>query len=241
MRDADQAGSALMTETKIDRLAVKVRAALSDVPTEASLADRYTDLIERRAAHGRAIMAAVLDALFFHEFDYLGAEPESGCVVEVNGNDALSALAAVRLDFLHDKARLDNGLEAELVLRRASAEAAECGPQIAAQRKALLDGILLINLWFEDAKNRRLFGTERKIRLFVAEKLGRSAESVKTSRSYLGKQKRFSKEELDYYRQREKACRFTNAPHSSFELFLPAFAQLCSQAYPRQTSASTSG
>jgi hypothetical protein len=242
MSDRDAAGIATLQPIAKDKLEEKLRQVIADVPKEGAFESRYTDRAERKAVHGRALIAAVLDALFEHTFDLLCVEPDGSALVEVGEIDPLSALAAVRRDFLHDKERLDNGFNAELVLKPASRGSVEVAPQIPARRKALLLGIFLISLWSK--RDAQRFNSKKAVRAFVAQMLEVKEGSIKTHCSYLTNNhinQRFNKEEVDFYRELESQCQATTGGVSPFEQFLPAFSALCEQAYPRTISASSWG
>ena len=243
MSDRDTARSASLQHITTDKLEEKLRQVIADVPKEGAFESRYTDRAERKAVHGRALIAAVLDALFEHTFGLLCVEPDGSALVEVGEIDPLSALAAVRRDFLHDRARLDSGCEAELILKPASRDSVEVAPPIPAQRKALLLGILLISLWSKNEDSQR-FNSKKAVRAFVAQMLEVKEGSIKTQCSYLANNhinQRFNKEEVDFYRELESQCQATTGGVSPFGQFLPAFSALCEQAYPRTISASSWG
>lgn len=243
MPNRDNTGTASRPQAHTDPLEAKVREAIAKVPKEAAFTESYGDSAARKAFHGRALIAAVLDALFDHSFDRHSAGPDGSLEVEVDVNDPFSALASVRRDFLHDRQRLDNGFDAQLVLKPASRESVEVAPQIPAQRKALLLGILLISLWCknEDAQS---FKSKKAVRDFVARMLDRTEEAIKTQSSQFAnndRNHRFKKEEIDFYRELENQCQATNGRVSPFGQLLPAFTALCKQAYPRTASASSVG
>lgn len=242
MTTKDNQGIASLRPATLGGLEEKLRIAIEKVPTERSLTDRYTDLNERSGVRSRAIIMAVLDTIFYHSFDDLSTTSDGYIEVEPKKNDPFSTLAAVRLEYKHDKERLDNGLEAELVLRRVSRDSVSPERQISASRKSMLIGVLLINLWFKDKNiNKRIFKYERHVRKFAAENLGCTAARLKTERSYFNNRKRFTSAEYDYYNQIENSCNDPAGNKTAFDLFLPAFRALAEQAHHHATEKGQKG
>ena len=164
--------------------------------------------------------------------------------VEIKSNE-LDYFAEIQRSFSHDSQRLDNGLEAELLLVPAGREAMQPKKLIQAKRKRLLRWLVLIQLW-NPAKDTE-FSSQKALLKEAAAALGSSEGAVKTTLSQLGsamqeyRQRsgfgrtitdqterwggRFSSVELDFCRDLEALCREPLASPddiSPFALLKPA-------------------
>ena len=85
---------------------------VGSVPTDADLKESYTDAEDRARVINRSRIAALLTAVFEHNSDDT-AEKQEGAEIKTS---AFDHLADILRSFSHDAERLDNGLEASLVL-----------------------------------------------------------------------------------------------------------------------------
>jgi hypothetical protein len=90
----------------------RIIECVSGVPTDADLKESYSDAEDRARVINRSRIAALLTAVFEHKCDDT-AEEQGGEEIETR---AFGHLAEILRSFSHDAERLDNGLEAKLVL-----------------------------------------------------------------------------------------------------------------------------
>lgn len=217
----------------------RISEAMATVPSDAALAETYVDPADRLRVRRRAAIAAVLDAVFDHSFAPHLAGPTR--TIEVGGDDNAALLNAARLDFQHDRARLDNGRSAELVLQPVGRETVDAVRGIKPSRELMILGLVLIELWQKsDAPQ---YTTQRQVLNLVADSTGMTFATIKTQRSNFENGQNCSPPELAYYAQhldlmREMAA---GSGHSSFALLLPAFLARSELAYPRTKSAASEG
>ena len=91
----------------------------------------------------RSRIAALLTAVFEHNSDDM-AEEQEGSEIKTS---TFGHLAEILRSFSHDAERLDNGLEAILVLAPVGRESIQPKQLIKAQRERLLRWLVLIELW----------------------------------------------------------------------------------------------
>ena len=96
--------------------------------------------------------------------------------MEIKSNE-LDYFAEIQRSFSHDSQRLDNGLEAELLLVPAGREAMQPKKLIQAKRKRLLRWLVLIQLW-NPAKDTE-FSSQKALLKEAAAALGSSEGAVK--------------------------------------------------------------
>ena len=96
--------------------------------------------------------------------------------MEIKSNE-LDYFAEIQRSFSHDSQRLDNGLEAELLLVPAGQEAMQPKKLILAKRKRLLGWLVLIQLW-NPTKDTE-FSCQKGLLKAAAAALGSSEGAVK--------------------------------------------------------------
>jgi len=228
-------GTLLERSQQRDPLETLLRAALAEVPPESSLADRFTDPLDRRNAHQRAILCAVLDAIFQHGFNAHAQQPDGSILLNTDSEGYMTILAVVQRAFQHDVLLLDNGFPAQLLLRPAGQEAVEGKRPINATRRTLLLGLLLVEIWERRAADQR-FRKKKDVMAFVAQAVGFEMGTIKSYRTYLSKGRRFSSDELDFYRKLMGVLRAQGEKTHPFNQLLPAFCAICEKK-PRALNA----
>lgn len=192
---------------------------LEAVPQDSELSETFTDKADRRSVRRRALISAALDAIFEHGF------PEEAASVDVEpGSSVLAELAAARRDFLHDVECLNNGKKAEHILGRVAPDTINPEKFIHASRKELIIWFALLELW--DRNGVPEYPTKEALRKAAAEKMGRTASSIKAQMSKFLNQKEPDDPERQYFellktdaRQKSEQSR---GRYSAFELLLPA-------------------
>jgi len=93
----------------------RIERHLASVPTDAQLKGNYVEPSDRQRVRGRALIGALLGAIYEH------GNPEAvpeGLELEIDSPPVLSSeLAAARRDYLHDAELLNSGRKAELLMR----------------------------------------------------------------------------------------------------------------------------
>ncbi len=189
----------------------------------------------------RSRIAALLKAVFEHNSDDT-AEEKKGAEIKTG---AFGHLANILRSFSHDAERLDNGLEASLVLAPVGRESIQPKQLIKAQRERLLRWLVLIELW-NPARDTE-FPTQKTLLKEAADQLGSTEGRVKTDLSKLRaavreyrqtsdssqsspKGSRFSTVEIEFYVDLEEYCRelttTSDEPASPFALMWPALNAL---------------
>jgi hypothetical protein len=231
---ADLLGNKLTLEERIIE-------CVSGVPTDADLKESYTDAEDRARVINRSRIAALLTAVFEHNSDDM-AEEEEGAEIKTS---AFGHLADILRSFSHDAERLDNGLEASLVLAPVGRESIQPKQLIKANRKRLLHWLVLIKLW-NPAKDTE-FPTQKLLLKKAADELGSTEGSLKANLSRLHaaikeygrtsgssqsspKETRFSTVEIEFCLDLEELCRkittSSDEPASPFALLRPALKAL---------------
>jgi hypothetical protein len=219
----------------------RIIECVSGVPTDADLKESYSDAEDRARVINRSRIAALLTAVFEHKCDDT-AEEQGGEEIETR---AFGHLAEILRSFSHDAERLDNGLEAKLVLAPVGRESIQPKQLIKAQRKRLLRWLVLIELW-NPARDTE-FPTQKTLLKKAADQLGSTDGRVKTDLSKLRaaikeyrqpsgssqsspKETRFSTVEIEFYVDLEEYCRelttTSDEPASPFALMWPALNAL---------------
>ena len=183
----------------------------------------------------------MLTAVFEHNSDDT-AEEKKGAE---NKTGAFGHLANILRSFSHDAERLDNGLEASLVLAPVGRESIQPKQLIKAQRERLLRWLVLIELW-NPARDTE-FPTQKTLLKEAADQLRSTEGRVKTDLSKLRaavreyrqtsdssqsspKGSRFSTVEIEFYVDLEEYCRelttTSDEPASPFALMWPALNAL---------------
>ena len=219
----------------------RIIECVSSVPTDAELKESYTDAEDRTRVLNRSRIAALLTAVFEHNSDDM-AEEEEGAEIKTS---AFGHLADILRSFSHDAERLDNGLEASLVLAPVGRESIQPKQLIKANRKRLLHWLVLIKLW-DPAKDTE-FPTQKILLKKAADELGSTEGSLKANLSRLHaaiteygrtsgssqsspKEARFSTVEIEFCLNLEELCRkiFTSSDEhtSPFALLRPALNAL---------------
>ena len=231
---ADLVGRKLTLEERIIE-------CVGSVPTDADLKKSYTDAEDRARVINRSRIAALLTAVFEHNSDDT-AEEKKGAEIKTG---AFGHLANILRSFSHDAERLDNGLEASLVLAPVGRESIQPKQLIKAQRERLLRWLVLIELW-NPARDTE-FPTQKTLLKEAADQLGSTEGRVKTDLSKLRaavreyrqtsdssqsspKGSRFSTVEIEFYVDLEECCRkittSSDEPASPFALLRPALNAL---------------
>lgn len=219
----------------------RIIECVSSVPTDADLKESYTDAEDRTRVLNRSRIAALLTAVFEHNSDDM-AEEEEGAEIKTS---AFGHLADILRSFSHDAERLDNGLEASLVLAPVGRESIQPKQLIKANRKRLLRWLVMIELW-NPARDTE-FPTQKTLLKEAADQLGSTEGRVKTDLSKLRaavreyrqtsnssqsspKGSRFSTVEIEFYVDLEEFCRelttTSDEPASPFALMWPALNAL---------------
>ena len=219
----------------------RIIECVSSVPTDADLKESYTDAEDRTRVLNRSRIAALLTAVFEHNSDDT-AEEKEGAEIKTG---AFGHLADILRSFSHDAERLDNGLEASLVLAPVGRESIQPKQLIKANRKRLLHWLVLIKLW-DPAKDTE-FPTQKILLKKAADELGSTEGSLKANLSRLHaaiteygrtsgssqsspKEARFSTVEIEFCLNLEELCRkiFTSSDEhtSPFALLRPALNAL---------------
>ncbi len=214
---------------------------VGSVPTDADLKESYTDAEDRARVINRSRIAALLTAVFEHNSDDT-AEEKKGAEIKTG---AFGHLANILRSFSHDAERLDNGLEASLVLAPVGRESIQPKQLIKAQRERLLRWLVLIELW-NPARDTE-FPTQKTLLKEAADQLRSTEGRVKTDLSKLRaavreyrqtsdssqsspKGSRFSTVEIEFYVDLEEYCRelttTSDEPASPFALMWPALNAL---------------
>ena len=214
---------------------------VGSVPTDADLKESYIDAEDRARVINRSRIAALLKAVFEHNSDDT-AEEKKGAEIKTG---AFGHLANILRSFSHDAERLDNGLEASLVLAPVGRESIQPKQLIKAQRERLLRWLVLIELW-NPARDTE-FPTQKTLLKEAADQLGSTEGRVKTDLSKLRaavreyrqtsdssqsspKGSRFSTVEIEFYVGLEEYCRelttTSDEPTSPFALMWPALNAL---------------
>ena len=165
----DFAGHKLTLEERIIKY-------VSAGPKDSDLKEIYTDAADRNRVVNRSRISALLSAVFDH-----ASEEQTE---EENKSHELDHFAEIQRSFSHDAERLDNALEAELLLVPAGREAMQPKKLILAKRKRLLRWLVLIQLW-NPAKDTE-FSSQKALLKAAATALGSSEGAVKTGLSQLG-------------------------------------------------------
>ena len=165
----DLAGTNLTLEERIIKYP-------STVLKDSDLEEIYTDAADRNRVVNRSRISALLSSVFDHA-------SEDQTEVEIKSNE-LDYFAEIQRSFFHDSQRLDNGLEAELLLVPAGREAMQPKKLIQAKRKRLLRWLVLIQLW-NPAKDTE-FSSQKALPKEAAAALGSSEGAMKTTLSQLG-------------------------------------------------------
>lgn len=162
---ADLVGRKLTLEERIIE-------CVGSVPTDADLKESYIDAEDRARVIDRSRIAALLTAVFEHNSDDM-AEEQEGSEIKTS---AFGHLAEILRSFSHDAERLDNGLEASLVLAPVGRESIQPKQLIKANRKRLLHWLVLIKLW-NRAKDTE-FPTQKTLLKEAADELGSTEGSL---------------------------------------------------------------
>ena len=231
---ADLVGRKLTLEERIIE-------CVGSVPTDADLKESYIDAEDRARVIDRSRIAALLTAVFEHNSDDM-AEEQEGSEFKTS---AFGHLAEILRSFSHDAERLDNGLEASLVLAPVGRESIQPKQLIKANRKRLLHWLVLIKLW-NRAKDTE-FPTQKTLLKEAADELGSTEGSLKANLSRLHaaiseygrtsgssqsspKEIRFNTVEIEFCLDLEKLCRkittSSDEPASPFALLRPALKAL---------------
>ena len=214
---------------------------VGSVPTDADLKESYIDAEDRARVINRSRIAALLTAVFEHNSDDM-AEEQEGSEIKTS---AFDHLADILRSFSHDAERLDNGLEASLVLAPVGRESIQPKQLIKAQRERLLRWLVLIELW-NPARDTE-FPTQKTLLKEAADQLGSTEGRVKTDLSNLRaavkeyrqasdssqsspKEIRFNTVEIEFYVDLKELCRkittSSDEPASPFALLRPALKAL---------------
>jgi hypothetical protein len=221
----------------------RIIECFSGVPTDADLKESYSDAEDRARVINRSQIAALLTAVFEHNSDDTAEEQEEEDA-EIKTR-ALTHLADILRSFSHDAARLDNGLEAKLVLAPVRWESIQPKQLIKAQRERLLRWLVLIELW-NPARDTE-FPTQKTLLKEAADQLESTEGRLKTDLSKLRAavkeyrqpsgssqsspmETRFSTVEIEFYVDLEEYCRelttTSDEPASPFALLWPALNAL---------------
>ena len=219
----------------------RIIECVSGVPTDADIKESYSDAEDRARVINRSRIAALLTAVFEHNSDDM-AEEQEGAEIKTS---VFGHLADILRSFSHDAERLDNGLEASLVLAPVGRESIQPKQLIKANRKRLLHWLVLIKLW-NRAKDTE-FPTQKILLKKAADELGSTEGSLKANLSRLHaaiseygrtsgssqsspKETRFSTVEIEFYVDLEEYCRelttTSDEPASPFALMWPALNAL---------------
>ena len=218
----------------------RIEAHLAKVPADDELKHNYVDRSDREKVRRRALIAAVLDAVFEHGFSEVDA---GGVDVEVGTKpDLWSDLADARRDFQHDCEHLDNGENARGCLVPLAKDGIVPVSTITARRKIMIVWLAVIKLW-DKADDKHLFENRECVRNVAAASTDEKASSYKTNLSNMNNGKRFSEKETDFYRDlvtsTVASSRAPGEKRSAFQLLFPAAMALSAGRSPKTLSAET--
>lgn len=202
-----------------------LRQALLALPTDALLAETYTDFADRRHVRQRALVAATLQTVFTFVNKRLERNADGGVHV-VPEADVLSELASAMRDYEHDRERADVGKSGELLFRPAGRESVDITRTTSAARKNIIRWLALIDLWNDE--NDVGFTSQTELLKFAAEKGAGTPGSLRTELSNLRNGKA-SAPELGLFNDTIDLARrlaAADGTKSPFDLLLPAVVGL---------------
>jgi hypothetical protein len=198
-----------------------IEAALRKAPTDADLAETYTDAADRQRVRRRALIAATLSAVVMQSQQRFQRNADGSVDVEPNAG-VFSELASAMRDFDHDRARADLGKSAELILRPVGRGSIDELKTVTAARKNLIRWLAVIDLW--DGNRDPDFISQTELFKFAAKKGAGKAGSLRTELSNFRRGEASAPELSLFYDMIDlaKSISRADAAKSPFELLLPA-------------------
>jgi len=209
-------------------LEARIERHLASVATDAQLKDDYVDPAERKRVSRRALIGAVLDAIYEHGIPEVGAE---GLELEIGSlPDFWSELADVRRDYLHDIKRLDRGYVADAILVAASRES--LSDEIVGDKATTYKRLILIywlvaaELWTKEDKE--LFASRNSVYELGSKSTDFKTSTIESEYSRIRAGARFTSNEYQLFDNLVQEIRRSSAgtEQTPLQLFLPAVRAL---------------
>lgn len=198
----------------------RIKAHLKRTPTASELADDYVDPADRQNVRHRALISAVLNACFEHDFQDGDAD-----IVEVRQQpDVWGELADARRSFLHDEDLLNAGSSAQLLAKPTKTDVALQPKSVQAKVKDLIIWLAVIHLHQEGLNSN--FPTQQSVIDFAAKASRRSKSSFPKELSKMTTSNDATPANLEYFwylvELAQKLARASGNEKNAFSLLLPA-------------------
>jgi hypothetical protein len=212
----------------------RIEAHLAKVPADDELKHNYVNRSDREKVRRRALIAALLDAVFEHDCSKVGV------VVEVGTKpDIWSDLADARRDFQHDCDLLDAGHKAQLILQPTKTDTSLADSLVSAKVKELILWLAVIHL--HQAGLDTKFPTQQSVIANAAKATGRKPGSILTELSRYTTQKGPSEVHLGHFwelvEMAQTLAQQAGNDKGAFALLLPAALAISKSAISNETAA----
>ena len=208
-----------------DKIAFELHKVLSDD----SSTEKYTDRRDIQNVRRRELIVAALHAILQDQIDKLTDDNGSANIELSDDTNPFNELSAAFRDLLHDVQRLNEGMQAELVLAPAHREAIDAQKVISAPRKLRI-------MWYAAAelysnKDKHLYTSKAALERHAARILNSSQKSLSVERSKLKKRGKDEEKALFYnfITTSKSLAKASREKYTALELFLPAIQAIASK------------
>jgi hypothetical protein len=208
----------------------RIKAHLTQAPTDEDLRDNYIDPSDRERVRCRALITATLDAIFEHGFP-----EEEALELEVYldaKHIVWSELASARRAYRHDVEFLDAGRSAQLILTPTKTDATLTEMPISAKVKELILWLAVIHLHQEGLDT--CFPTQHSVIDLAAKSTRRQINAIRSELTNYTTQNRPSPTQIAHFWEQvsmaQALARTIGDEKGAFSLLLPAALALSESA-----------